>query len=75
MWTWIYYVTITIMSLNICSTVAIVQMMATAGDVEEEIRDSREADNNRATLNDIESGNGVTSEMTHRKSRTMDIAF
>ena len=72
MWTWIYYVTITIMSLNICSTVAIVQMMATAGDVQEELNDSREASKERADLNDIESGNA---RMHHRKSRPTDIAF
>jgi len=73
MWTWIYYITITIMSLNICSTVAIVQMMATAGDVQEELQDNRELRDDRANVSDIESGG--RDAMHHRKSRTSGIAF
>jgi hypothetical protein len=73
MWTWIYYITITIMSLNICSTVAIVQMMATAGDVQEELVDKHVLNDNRADTVDIESGG--RDAMHHRKSRANKIAF
>ena len=72
MWTWIYYITITIMSLNICSTVAIVQMMASAGDVQEELKDSNELSADREAIADIESGG---EQMYHRKSRKRTIAF
>jgi len=60
------------MSLNICSTVAIVQMMATAGDVQEELQDSHELSDDRANISDIETG---TTAMHHRKSRARTIAF
>ena len=61
------------MSLNVCSTVAIIQMMATAGDVQEELEDSRELADDRVNMADIESGG--RDAMHHRKSRGKTIAF
>ena len=52
---------------------AIVQMMATAGDVQEELQDNRELRDDRANVSDIESGG--RDAMHHRKSRTSGIAF
>jgi hypothetical protein len=60
------------MSLNVCSTVAIIQMMATAGDVQEELEDSDE----RVNMADIESGGRDRPAVAHhRKSRGKTIAF
>ena len=52
---------------------AIVQMMATAGDVQEELQDNRELRDDRANVSDIESGG--RDAMHHRKSRASGIAF
>ena len=52
---------------------AIVQMMATAGDVQEELVDKHVLNDNRADTVDIESGG--RDAMHHRKSRANKIAF
>tara|TARA_B110000495_G_C22693947_1_gene408884 strand:- start:362 stop:508 length:147 start_codon:yes stop_codon:yes gene_type:complete len=48
-------------------------MMATAGDVQEELEDSRELADDRVNMADIESGG--RDAMHHRKSRGKTIAF